>query len=102
MYAREKINIEVFELPDSKPTVMGIQSVLSILDDHSKRFFKNLTSKSEDTDQKFCENVYRSHMPAALERRPVTGPLLPLKMRACRHGTSLGLSDGFVVRHYAG
>jgi len=101
MYARENINVELFDLPDSKPVVLAVHSVLTILDDHSKRFFKNLTSKSEDTDQKFCENVYRDHMPAAQDRRPATGPLLPLKMKATR-GVSLGLNDGFVVRHYAG
>merc|ERR1719446_1666530 len=65
MYAKERINVNMFDLPDSKPVVTGIQSVLSILDDHSKRFFKNLTSKNDDTDQKFCENVYRDHMPQA-------------------------------------
>jgi hypothetical protein len=102
MYANERIMVNMFDLPDSKPVVTGIQSVLEILDDHSKRFFKNLTSKSEDTDKKFCENVYRDHMPAANDRRPPTGPLLPLRLKACRNGTNLGLSDGFVVRHYAG
>merc|ERR1719502_1499490 len=82
MYQNERINVNFFELPDSTPVVTGIQSVLEILDDHSKRFFKNLTSKSEDTDRKFCENVYRDHMPSAQDRRPATGPLLPLKLKA--------------------
>jgi hypothetical protein len=75
---------------------------MAILDDHSKRSIKNLVRQGDDPDQKFCEHVHRDFIQPPQDKRPATGPLFALKLKASRSGTNLGLNDGFVVRHYAG
>jgi len=104
MYQNEMIDVQIIDLPDSKPTVSCIQSVMSILDDHSKRFIKNLVSQVDDIDQRFCENIHREHIQASTPRNHSgnSGILMALRMRATRTQNVPGLHDGFVVRHYAG
>merc|ERR1719272_694122 len=97
MYSNEKINVGNFDLPDCKPVCAAIQNVMAILDDHSKRSIKNLVRQGDDPDQKFCENVHRDCIQPPQDRRPAAGPLFPLKLKANRSGTNLGLLDGFIV-----
>lgn len=103
MYHKESINLHDFDLPDSKPVVVAVHSVMAILDDHSKRFIKNLVQQGGDIDQKFCENVHRDHIPSSQDRRASSGcPLFPLRLKASRSEKTLGQYDGFVIKHYAG
>jgi len=98
MYKREQITIEFFDLPDARPVVNTIQSIMSdILDEHSRRSIKNLVRQGDDTDQKFCEHIHREHIKDRFK-----GVLCALKLKADRSGKGLALHDGFVVRHYAG
>eukprot|EP00928_Gymnodinium_smaydae_P095520 TRINITY_DN8236_c0_g4_i2.p1 TRINITY_DN8236_c0_g4~~TRINITY_DN8236_c0_g4_i2.p1 ORF type:complete len:1421 (+),score=272.10 TRINITY_DN8236_c0_g4_i2:108-4265(+) len=96
MYKEEGLNVEPFELPDGTPVVVGIQTLLGILDEHSLRSCKSLSGN--EPDREFCSHVHRALTEGADRDAPVT----PLKLKASRSGMSLGRNDGFQIRHYAG
>mmetsp|Transcript_101254 Transcript_101254/g.179895 ORF Transcript_101254/g.179895 Transcript_101254/m.179895 type:complete len:1387 (+) Transcript_101254:70-4230(+) len=100
MYAEERLNIQSMELPDSKPVVSGIQSIMTVLDEHSLRAIKNLCriGPGDDKDMKFCENVHRELIKDPRQE----GPIMALKLKGSRSGNGPGLHDGFQIRHYAG
>eukprot|EP00927_Polykrikos_kofoidii_P010106 TRINITY_DN14280_c0_g1_i4.p1 TRINITY_DN14280_c0_g1~~TRINITY_DN14280_c0_g1_i4.p1 ORF type:complete len:1337 (+),score=240.95 TRINITY_DN14280_c0_g1_i4:2-4012(+) len=94
LYDQECLNIEPFELPDSKPVVSRIQDMLTVLDEHSLRAHRGLGRN--DPDQQFCEHVHRNQV------QETNSAVMSLRLKASRNGNSLGRNDGFQIRHYAG
>lgn len=94
-YAEERLNICKWQLPDNQPVVKSIQSIMSVLDEHSLRTVKNLVGSGEDKDLRFCEHIHRTQIKGA-------GPVMALRLRANRSGNGPSLHDGFQIRHYAG
>lgn len=97
MYRDDGLKIPPWQLPDSQPVVSGIEAVLRILDDHSLKAVKALSN--ENPDQKFCAQVYTEQVQKQVS---TGGPIMALKLKASRSGQSMGIHDGFQVRHYAG
>lgn len=97
MYAEERLNVQMMELPDSAPVVSGIHSVLKLLDEHSLRAVKNLVREGGAKDSKFCEQVYRELIDTKGQRA-----IMALKLKASRTDRGPSLHDGFQIAHYAG
>lgn len=101
MYRDDGLKIAAWTLPDSQPVVIGIEAVMNILDDHSRKAQKNLSG--ENPDQKFCAQVYAEQIQGRSPNNSAnSGPVMALKLKASRTGQALGIQDGFQVKHYAG
>jgi len=99
-YRSEGLSVCSWELPDNTAVVNGISSVITILNQYSLRFIKNLIPAKEEKDAKFCEAVHQEH---CRDGRGA-GAILALRLdgAAARAGTAARRFDGFQIRHYAG
>jgi len=99
VYEEEGLRIQRFPLPNNQPVVVGIQSVMGILDEHSLRSSRGLVREGAEADMKFCEHVHRNLIEGRRE-----SPIMSLRMnaKAAREGTAMKANEGFQVRHYAG
>ena len=88
LYKSEKLNVQPFAMPPDSHVPGAIESVMKILDDHSRRVARNLAS--EDADEKFCDQVYEKQ----IRKSGAGGPLAPLKLKASRTETGLSLKVG--------
>lgn len=97
-YAEESLNIKDLQLPDSGPVVRSIQKIMDILDDHSLKAIKSLTTGCGDTN--FCAQVHKNLVQDA--RSTAMGPVTALRLKGTRSNNGPGLHDGFQIKHYAG
>jgi len=96
LYKREGLPWVGLSLPDSQPVVNCIAQVFRTLDEYSQQLAKGFETAS---DEKFCQKTVDEAMKCP-QRKEV---LKQLKMSGKRRSTAgPAVSDGFVIRHYAG